>query len=199
MSEAESNINKQKLEYMRIITPSSHNTQLVEFQFVPDMDSNPDNILNFTRSDTQPIEQNIQVSRFQQLREHPILQTQNLCINSANFNTISRKPRLSHECDDSLISSHSDDNGSMGQNLFATFLRSPTREFNLNEETSSEAGTSSDARIDAASPIPGTRASIAEPLLEMGFSMKHVKKAIDATGKLNQIFETLFLVIRVIY
>lgn len=66
-----------------------------------------------------------------------------------------------------------------GQNLFSTFLQSPSSEWS-NDGNSGPLGDSSEELIF---PSTSNKPSVALPLLEMGFSMNHVKKAMDATGR----------------
>lgn len=160
--------------------------------FVSDPHFYPPNVLNFfdvlqTRNDQQSIEQNMHRDRCSLFSENPVHNILNLQQDAGNFYTSPSGPGAMNFSDEFISFPQSDDNDLMGQNLFATFLQPPPPppESGISAELSAEAGPSFGNKIDASSPVPGSRTSVAEPLLEMGFSIKHVKKAIDATGKLK--------------
>lgn len=117
-----------------------------------------------------------------QFVENPIQHILNMQRNAINFYN-STSAQNAHTFGDEFITfSHHDDNDIMGQNLFSTFLQPSSLAEPCASGQASAEPSSSAAKIEAAPAAMGSQA-VTEPLLEMGFSIKHVKKAIDATGK----------------
>ncbi len=111
-----------------------------------------------------------------------------------------------------LLRDREDADDTLAENLFATFLRQPSSSVATETKSASNlsnddhhrarstsldmdgsplisASTFSDVACSSASAAStsevaafSSESSVAEPLLEMGFSIKHVKKAIDAAG-----------------
>lgn len=129
-----------------------------------------------SRNESQLGESAHQQSHSSQFVENPIQHILNM--QRYAMNSLTAMPN-----DEFITFSHNDDSEMMGQNLFSTFLHPPS----LAEPcTSSQAVAESSlasARMDGPSTTMGSQSSVTEPLLEMGFSIKHVKKAIDATGE----------------
>lgn len=70
------------------------------------------------------------------------------------------------------------------QNLFSTFLQSPTSDWLLNDEPE----TSEESPEELVYPSTSSKPSVALPLLEMGFSMDQVKQAMSAVGEFLSLF-----------
>ena len=83
----------------------------------------------------------------------------------------------------------------MNENLFSTFLRPVVVDNGGTEQPSSFDSRES---IHGDSSGNGSQSSVATPLLEMGFSMRHVRKAIDATSMYSKVLTTLFFIINAV-
>lgn len=138
-----------------------------------------------SRNESQLAESTLQQAHSSQLVEHPIQHILNRQRNTINFYNSHHIPLPDSYTDEFITFSHHYDSGMMGQNLFSTFLQPPSLAEPCTSAQASADPPSASAKIEGPSTVMGSQPSVTEPLLEMGFSIKHVKKAIkaiDATG-----------------
>jgi len=164
----------------------THNNTLnlqseVAGDFASSSHSFPHNVLNLLNAQQParlPLREQSFVNDLFENMVHQVLNVQR-SPPSTIFESNASAPSLDHErCFTDLLPYEPDDSdiGFSNENLFSTFLHPITVDTGqpdqVNEETAS-----------LLSPQLGTQTSIAGPLLEMGFSLEHVRKAMDATSK----------------
>lgn len=142
-----------------------------------------------SRNESQLAESTLQQAHSNQFVENPIQHILNMQRNTINFYNSNPRALLDSGSDEFITFSHHDDGGMMGQNLFSTFLQPPSLAEPCTSAQASAEPALAGAKIEVPSTAMSSQLSVTEPLLEMGFSIKHVKKAIkaiDATGKASK-------------